>query len=95
MYTEDENYEFEIREIIGSCVRELKNDATTRHAKQKQNSLQATLLKNCKSPAPAETSDWWPSAQFGSLPTMALRKAGSFPEGDADAYRYELQLTAV
>ncbi len=82
MYTEDKDYEFKIREIIWSCVREL-NDATTRHAKQKRIGLQATLLKNCK------------SAQFGSLPTMTLRKAGSFPEGDADAYRDELRLTAV
>jgi hypothetical protein len=31
IYTEDEDYEFKIREIIGSCVRELKHDATTRH----------------------------------------------------------------
>jgi len=36
MYTEDEDYEFKIREINGSCVRELKNDATTRHAKRKR-----------------------------------------------------------
>jgi hypothetical protein len=28
------------------------------------------------------------------LLTLTLRKAGSFPEGDADAYRDELQLTA-
>ena len=90
MYTEDEDYEFKIREIIGSCVRELKNDATTRHAKPKKNGLQATLLKNCESPAPEETRDWWPSARFGSLLTMTLRKAGSFPEGDADAYKDEL-----
>ena len=55
MYTEDEDYEFKIREIIGSCVRELKTDATTRHAKKKQNGLQATLLKNCESPASVET----------------------------------------
>ncbi len=95
MYTEDEDYEFKIREIIGSCVRELKTDATTRHAKQKQNGLQATLLKNCELSAPAETRDWRASARFGSLPTMTLRKAGSSPEGDADAYRDELQLTAV
>jgi hypothetical protein len=95
MYTEDEDYEFKIREIIGSCLRELKNDATTRHAKQKRNGLQATLLKNCESPASVETRDWWPSAQFGSLPTMTLRKAGSFPEGSAKAYKEELQLTAV
>ena len=94
MCTEDEDYEFKIREIIGSCVRGLKNDATSRHAKQKQNGLQATLLKNCKSPASVETRDWRPSARFGSLPTMTLRKAGSSPEGDADAYRDELQLTA-
>ena len=90
MYTEDEDYEFKIREIIESCVRELKNDATTRHAKQKQNCLQPTLLKNCESPAPAETRDWRASARFGSLLTMTLCKAGSFPEGDADAYRDEL-----
>ncbi len=93
MYTEDEDYEFKIGEIIGSCVPKLKNDATTRHAKQKQNSLQATFLKNCKSPASAETRDWRPYARFGSLLTMTLRKAGSFPEGDADAYRDEMQLT--
>ncbi len=36
MYTEDEDYEFKIREINESCVRELKNDATNRHAKQKR-----------------------------------------------------------
>ena len=94
MYTEDEDYEFKIGEIIGSCVRELKNDATTRRAKQKQNTLQATLLKICESPGPAETKDSRPSARFGSLLTMTLRKAGSFPEGDADAYRDELQLKA-
>ena len=94
MYTEDEDYEFKIREIIESCVRELKNDATTRHAKSKRNGLQTRLLKNCESPAPAETRDWRPYARFGSLLTLTLRKAGSFPEGDADAYRDELQLTA-
>ncbi len=94
IYTEDEDYEFKIREIIGSCIRELKHKATTRHAKQKQNGLKEILLKNCESPAPAETRDWWPSARFGSLLTMTLRKAGSFPEGNADAYRDELQLTA-
>ncbi len=71
---------------------ELKNDANTRHAKQKRNGLQTRLLKNCKSPAPAETRDWRASARFGSSLTMTLRKAGSFPEGDADAYRDELQL---
>ena len=92
MYTEDEDYEFKIREIIGSCVRELNNDATTRQAKKKRNGLQTRLLKNCKSPASAETRDWWPSARFGSLLTMTLLKAGSFPEGDADAYRHQLQL---
>ena len=43
MCTEDEDYEFKIREINGSCVRELKNDATTRHAKQKQIGAKATI----------------------------------------------------
>ena len=54
MYTEDEDYEFKIREVNGSGVRELKYDATTRYAKQKRNGAEAILLKNFKSPAPAE-----------------------------------------
>ena len=93
IYTEDEDYEFKIREIIGSCVRELKNDANTRHAKEKRNGLQTRLLKNCESPAPAETRDWRASARFRSAILM-LCKAGSFPEEYADAYRDELQLMA-
>ena len=94
MYTEDEDYDFKIREINGSCVRELKNDAIARHAKQKRNGAEAILLKKYKSPAPAETCDWRPPARFGSLLATMLRKAGSFAEGDADAYRDDLRLTA-
>jgi hypothetical protein len=83
MYTEDEYYELKIREINGSCVRELKNDAIARHAKQKRIVAEAILLKNYDSTA--ETKDWGPSARFGSLLATMLRKAGSFAEGDADA----------
>ncbi len=78
---------------LARCTSELKNDATTRHAKQMQNGLKAILLKNYKPPAPAETRDWRPPARFGSLLATTLGKAGSFPEGDADAYRNDLQLT--
>jgi hypothetical protein len=94
MSTEDEDYELKIREINGSCVRELKNDAIARHAKQKRIVAEAILLKNYKSPAPAETRDWRPPVRFGSLLATMLRKAGSFAEGDADAYKDDLQLTA-
>jgi hypothetical protein len=79
---------------LARCPSELKNDGTIRHAKQKRNGAEATLLKNFNSPAPAETRDWRPPVRFGSLLATTLRKAGSFPEGDADAYRDELQLTA-
>ncbi len=92
MYTEDEDYDFKTREINGSCVWELKNDAIARHAKQKRIVAEAILLKNYKLPAPAETRDWWPPARFGSLLATMLRKAGSFAEGDADAYKDDLQL---
>ena len=43
MCTEDEDYEFKIRDINRSCVRELKNDGTTRHAKQKRIGAVATI----------------------------------------------------
>ncbi len=43
MCTEDEDYEFKIRDINRSCVRELKNDATTRHSKQKRIGAVATI----------------------------------------------------
>ena len=79
---------------LARCLSELKNDGTTRHAEPKRNGLKAILLKNYKPPAPAETRDWRPSARFGSLLATTLRKAGFFPEGDADAYRDELQFTA-
>ena len=78
---------------LARCTSELKNDGTTRHGKQMQNGLQAILLKNYKPAAPAETRDWPPTARFGSLLATTLRKAGSFAEGDADAYRDDLQLT--
>ena len=94
MYTEDEDYDFKIREINESCVPELKNDAIARHAKQKRNGAEAILLKKYKSPAPAETCDWRPPARFGSLLATMLRKAGSFAEGDADAYKDNLHLMA-
>jgi hypothetical protein len=48
MYTEDEDYELKIREINGSCVRELKYNATTRHAKQKRNGAEAIFVEELR-----------------------------------------------
>ena len=43
MFTEDEDYELKIRDINRSCVRELKNDGSNRHAKQKRTGAVATI----------------------------------------------------
>ncbi len=43
MCTEDEDYEFKTRDTIRSCVRELKNDGTTGHSKQKRIGAEATI----------------------------------------------------